>query len=112
MASVTIQLSDKDLRYLTELAKNDQRRLKDFVQILFATGIQDFYCEKEAHVRKDHDDYTPEAQKQMELNKQLEADYPLFSDQKKHGFQYVATYLHNGEVTEPMVERIQAFALK
>ena len=112
MASVTIQLSDKDLRYLTELATNDHRRLKDFVQILFATGLQDFYCEREAHVRKDHDDYTPEDRKQMELNYQLEADYPLLADQKKHGFQYVATYLHNGAVTDPMVKRIQAFALK
>ena len=68
METFTIKISGKDLQMLRRIAKAQNRRFDDFVQLCFADGLTYMFCDEMLHVEKEPEDYTQEEQKQLELN--------------------------------------------
>jgi len=123
MASVTIKLSDKDLNLLARIAEHDDRRLNDFVQLMFSRGLEYYYCDEIVCVSKLPDEYTQEELDQRVLNDELMTKYSLHEERVEHGYKYVNTCISNhqhdkdsGEykdlLIEPIATRIKKYALK
>ena len=108
---------------LRRIAKAENRRLDDFVQLIFADGLSYMFCDEGVEVAKEPEDYTPEEQKQLELNAELnKAPYKNHEQKEAEGYKYVRTCIsnhaydsetktHKDELIEPMVARIRNIAL-
>ena len=123
MASLTIRLSTQDLNLLQRIAEHDDRRVSDFVQLMFSRGLEFYYCDEIVHIQKLPDEYTKEERDQQMLNAELITKYNKHDERIEHGFKYVQSYLsnyekdpntdeHKDKLIEPMVKRIKAYALK
>ena len=123
MASLTIKLSDKDLNLLTRIAEHDDRRLNDFVQLIFSCGLECYYCDEIVCVSKLPDEYTQEELDQRVLNVQLMEQYSLHEERVEHGYKYVDHLIsthhqdkNSGEykdlLIKPIAARIKKYALK
>ena len=123
MASLTIRLSDKDLNLLKRIAEHDDRRVSDFVQLLFSRGLEFYYCDEIVHIQKLPDEYTKKERDQQMLNAALITKFNKHDERIENGFKYVQSFIsnyekdpntdeHTDKLIEPMVKRIKAYALK
>ena len=72
MKTITIPLSDKDHAELLAIAKEEKRRPSDLAVLLFAQGVEYFFCEQDISIKKTQDEFTDEQIKQLAKNKELE----------------------------------------
>ena len=110
---ITVKVSDKDYDLIQRIAQQEKRRLSDFAQLLFAEGLDYFFCEQQLCFKK-HDD---------ELRKQ-EGFYDLdYKDKVKQGYKQVfewwensiynhETKKHDDNLIKPIVKSIQSFAIE
>ena len=123
METLSIKIDGRDLRMLRRIAKAENRRFDDFVQIVFADGLLYMFCDETLHVKKEPEDYTPEEKKQLELNAELDkASYKNYEEKEAAGYKHVMgcfsncaydseTNTQSDELIEPMVARIREVAL-
>jgi len=123
MASLTIQLSDKDLNLLKRISESDDRRINDFVQLMFSRGLDYYYCDEMVSIKKTEEEYTQEERDQQSLNAELMNKYSTHDERKEHGFKYVYCCISNHEkddcsggykdmLIEPIVNRIKSYAIQ
>ncbi len=125
MATLTIKISDADLAMMGRIAAQQNRRLQDLNQIIFATGLGAHFDGESVYIKKNEDELTDEEKEQLKVNIQLHKDgfYELSKEEKaKTAYKNVQDAWRNfgpanGEpygfdnLIEPMVERIQRFAI-
>lgn len=122
-ATLMIRITSKDKDRLDEIAKAKDRRLNDFLQVVFAYGLDMFFCDENVHVKKLPEDYTQEDLDQFAKNAEIDKIKGLDHEEKRaKGYRYVCEYLHNSSynhitgqhddpLIKPITERIKAFAL-
>ena len=121
--SIGIRISSDDVAMLKRIAKSENRRFDDLMQLVFAEGLTYFFCETLVSVEKIPEDFTKDEQKQLALNKEIEAkNLPSWDAKKKAGYEHVTHYITNHEtdretnkkhdpLIEPIVQRIKDIAL-
>ena len=122
-SSFSVNISENDLSILKEICLNKERRFQDLVQIIFAQGLDCYFCDAIAWVKKKPEDYTEEEKAQIETNKAIKArpDYgPMsYKDIEKLGFKHVSDKISNynpddeimDPLIDPIVQRIKNYAL-
>ena len=122
-STISIRIQDDDFDRLKEIAYNKERRFDDLMQILFAQGLECYFCDEYAWVNKKPEDYTQEELAQIEVNKTIKArpDYgPMsYKDMQELGFKHISDRIDNHnpneEITDPLIEpivkRIKNYAL-
>lgn len=125
MATLTIKISDADLAMMERIAAQQNRRLQDLNQIIFAIGLDIHFDGEGVYIKKTEDELTDEQKEQLKINHQLRIDgYYQLSEEEKAKTAYKAVEDSwqnfgpaNGEtygfdnLIEPMAERIQRFAI-
>ena len=124
---ITIKVSDKDYDLIQRIAKSEKRRFSDFTQLVFAEGLDYFFCEESICFKKHDDELTEEEHKQIKTNDELskqEGWYDLDYEEKvvqgyKQVYQWWENHLYNHETKEhddnlikPLVKSIQSFAVE
>ena len=100
MKKLEILLTDKHYDLLKRIAHADDRRLSDLIPLLFSTGLNFYFDEKNIFVEKKDNEFSKEEKKQNEINKQLEINNPGFwglsnDKRKKLGYKHVETFYSN-----------------
>ena len=99
MRKLTIELTDKQHCLLTRIAKEEKRKLKDFMFLTISEGLSSFFCERIIHVEKKNDDYTAEEKKQLATNEKLEKSKGWndldYDERRAKGYDHVYHYLSN-----------------
>ena len=123
MENLTIKISSEDVAMLRRIAKSQNRRFDDFLQLVFAEGLQFFFCEESVSVKKLPEEYTEEERKQEEINNKIKSeDHATFDDMKAAGFKAVSDYFGNhiydpeskeysDDLIMPIYERIRELAV-
>ena len=108
---------------LRRIAKSQNRRFDDFLQLVFAEGLEYYFCEQSVSVEKLPEEYTEAERKQEEINKKIKSeDHATFDEMKAAGFrgvqQYLGNHIYDPESKEysdnlitPLYERIRNLAL-
>ena len=124
---ITIKVSDKDYDFIQRIAKSEKRRLADFTQLVFAEGLDYFFCDDVVCFKKHDDEFTEEEKKQIKINDELRKQdgwYELDHEEKvvqgyKQVFEYWENHAYNQETKEhqdnlikPIVKSIQSFAFE
>lgn len=124
---ITIKVSDKDYDLIQRIAKSERRRLSDFTQLVFAEGLDYFFCDDVVCFKKHDDEFTEEEKKQIEINDELRKQdgwYELDYKEKvaqgfKQVFEYWENHAYNQETKEhddnlikPLVKSVQSFAFE
>ena len=124
---ITVKVSDKDYDLIQRIAQQEKRRLSDFAQLLFAEGLDYFFCEQQLCFKKHDDELTEEEHKQIKINDELrkqEGFYDLdYKDKVKQGYKQVfewwensiynhETEKHDDNLIKPIVKSIQSFAVE
>lgn len=121
--TLTIRIDSKDKARLVQIAQSKDRRLDDFLQIIFAEGLYMFFCDEQVHVKKLPEDYTQEDMDQLAKNAEIEEIKGLdYTEKQAKGWKHVCEFIHNSSynpmtgqhddpLIKPMTERIKAFAL-
>ena len=124
---ITIKVSDKDYDLIQRIAKQEKRKLSDFSYLLFAEGLKFFFCEEVICFKKHDDELTEEEHKQIKINDELRKQdgwYELdFTEKVAQGFKQVKEWWENhfynqetkeyeDNLIEPLVERLENYALK
>ena len=124
---ITIKVSDKDYDLIQRIAKQEKRKLSDFSYLLFAEGLKFFFCEEHICFKKHDDELTEEEHKQIKINDELRKQdgwYELdFTEKVAQGFKQVKEWWENhfynqetkeyeDNLIEPLVERLENYALK
>ena len=126
MKTISISLEDKDYSLLSQIAKEDNRRLTDLIYLCLGRGLDFLFCETPISVKKEQDEYTEEEREQQAKNKELEKaegwEKLSYDEMKEKGFSYVCAYLSNHErnkegkycdpLIDPLAERLKEYALK
>ena len=121
MKNLTIKLSNKDHDLLQRIAEADDRRLADLSYLLFARGLESFFCEIQVLVSWRADEWTEEALKQQAKNEELEAQDGWqqlgWEEMRKQGYKPVHAFFDNCEarprgdtLIAPLAKRIAARA--
>ena len=122
-STISIRIQDDDYDRLKEIAYNQERRFDDLVQLLFAQGLDCYFCDEIVWVSKKPEDYTKEEKAQLETNKAIQArpDYgPMsYKEMQELGFKHVSDRISNHnpneEITDPLInpmaKRIKNYAL-
>ena len=126
MKKIEITIPDKDYDLLTRIAQDQKRRLSDLHYLIYAEGVNYFFCETDVNVEKKDSEFTEEEKKQKELNKKLEEEienfWGLTCDQRKEkGWKHVNTFMSNhqynsegkdysDQLIEPLVKRIESYS--
>ena len=122
METLSIKISAEDLSMLRRIAKSENRRFDDLIQLLFADGLNLFFCEEIVNVKKLPEEYTEQEQKQEELNNKIrQKDLNSFAEMQDAGYVVVHDYFTNhqhdtvtkkykDDLIKPIVERIRDFA--
>ena len=122
METLSIKISAEDLSMLRRIAKSENRRFDDLIQLLFAEGLDYFFCEEIVSVKKAPEEYTEQEKKQEELNKKIRKEnYDSFAEMEAAGYivvqDYFSNHQHDNETKEykddlikPMVQRLRDFA--
>jgi len=122
--TLTIKVSAADHKKLKAIASQEGRRLDDLSQLVYAQGLEIFYCETGVSIKKEPHEYTEKENLQLAKNKQLEASEGWsdleWEERKKRGFKHVSDWISNHErddsgqfvdrLIDPLAERIKAFA--
>jgi len=124
---ITIKVSDKDYDFIQRIAKSEKRRLLDFTQLVFAEGLEYFFCDDVVCFKKHDDEFTEEEHKQIKINDELRKQkgwYELDYEEKvvqgyKQVFEYWENHAYNQQTKEhednlikPIVKSIQSFAFE
>jgi len=121
MDYLKIPLTGKQISLLKRIAKADDRRLEDLVNLLFSCGLSVYFCERSICVPKNNDEYTEEEIKQKSFNDKLLKDNPKFfhqssEEQKAQGYKYVDSsfdnYNRDNDFIEKLSDEIKENALK
>ena len=122
--TLTIKVSPDDHKKLKAIAASEGRRLDDLSQIIYAYGLDLFYCETSVSIKKEAHEYTEEESRQLSKTKELEASEGWlaldYEQREERGYGYVDAFIRNHErddsgrpvdrLIEPIAERIKAFA--
>ena len=124
-SSFSIHLSEDDLSLLKEISFNNERRFQDLMQIIFAQGLDCYFCDEYAWVSKKPEDYTEEDRAQIATNKAiLERDdisQLNYDERRALGFKHVHDIISNQHnpmdaiadpLITPLAKRIKQYALK
>ena len=100
MQNLKIPVNQKQLSLLKRIAKADDRRLEDLINLIFSTGLEIYFCERGICFDKDQDELTVEEKKQIKINKKLINETEKFwsltdDEQKKLGYKKVETQYSN-----------------
>ena len=100
MENLKIPVSQKQLSLLKRIAKADDRRLEDFINLVFSTGLEIYFCERAICFDKDQNELSNEEKKQIKINKKLINETENFwslkdDEQKKLGYKKVETQYSN-----------------
>ena len=123
MKNLTIKLSDKDHDLLQRIAQATDRRLSDLCYLLYARGLESYFCEEVVFVRMRDDEMPQDVRDRIAKNSELEAQdgwWELsWEERKKQGYTHVHNQLHNShnqpggdQLIEPLAKRIAAEATK
>ena len=106
---------------LERIAKSQDRRFNDLMQILFANGLEYSYVDETVTVVKEDSDFTEQEKAQKLINQDLiDNGYHQLSkaDREATEFKHVDACFHNGfsfndtdTLIAPIAERIKAFAV-
>ena len=123
MEVLTIKISSEDSSMLRRIARSQDRRFDDFLQLVFAEGLEYYFCERSVSVEKLPEEYTEAERKQEEINKKIKTeDHATFDEMKAAGFRAVCNYFgnhkydpetkeHSDDLITPLYERIRDIAL-
>ena len=81
--SIGIRISSDDASMLKRIAKAQNRRFDDFLQLVFAEGLEYFFIEDCVSVKKLPQEYTEEERKQEEINKKILAEHDDYDSRKR-----------------------------
>ena len=100
MEHLKIPVTKKQFYLLERIAKNDDRRLEDLVNLVFSTGLEVYFCERGICFNKDQDELTESEKKQLKINEKLKNENENFwsledDEQKKLGYKKVETQYSN-----------------
>ncbi len=114
--TISINVSDNDYRILTAIAKDQSRRLTDLSYLLYAKGLEFFFCETHVSIKKIESDYTEADRKQQKINLDLAVNTPgwerlNYQEKEEKGFEHVHQWISDDALIDPLVERIEACAL-
>ena len=121
MQNLKIPVSQKQLSLLKRIAKADDRRLEDLINLVFSCGLSVYFCERSICICKNDDEYTDEEIKQKSFNDKLLKDNPKFfhqssEEQKAQGYKYVDSTFNNynrdNDFIEKLSDEIKENALK
>ena len=125
--TISFDLPDKDYNLLVGIAKDQKRRLSDLSYLLYARGLDSFFCETQVSVKKTDDDYTDEDREQIKKNEELKKtegwDKLSYPQWEEKGYKHVCDYIHNhvynkkedkweDPLIEPLAERIESYAIE
>ena len=124
LKTLTIKVSAADHKKLKAIAAEEGRRLDDLSQLLYARGLEYFYCETSVSIKKEAHEYTEKESRQVSKNKELEASEGWLAlnweQRKERGYEHVSEFISNHErddsgqfvdrLIDPLAERIKAFA--
>jgi predicted peroxiredoxin len=83
MDYLKIPLTKKQISLLERIAKADDRRLEDLINLVFSCGLSVYFCERSICVSKNDDEYTEDKIKQKAINDKLLKDNPKFHYQSQ-----------------------------
>ena len=111
MQNLKIPVTKKQLSLLKRIAKADDRRLEDLINLVFSCGLSVYFCERSICICKNEDEYTDEEIKQKSFNDKLLKDNPKFhylspEEQKAQGFKYVDSTLDNYNRDDDFIEKL------
>ena len=111
MDYLKIPLTKKQISLLERIAKADDRRLEDLVNLLFSCGLSVYFCERSICICKNDDEYTDEEIKQKSFNDKLLKDNSKFhylspEEQKAQGFKYVDSTFDNYNRDDDFIEKL------
>jgi hypothetical protein len=121
MDYLKIPLTKKQISLLERIAKADDRRLEDLINLVFSCGLSVYFCERSICVSKNDDEYTEDKIKQKAINDKLLKDNPKFhyqsqDEQKAQGYKYVDNtydnYNRDNDFIEKLADEIKENALK
>ena len=121
MDSLNIPVTKKQLSLLKRIAKADDRRLEDLINLVFSCGLSVYFCERSICVAKNDDEFTEDEIKQKALNDKLLKDNSKFhyqskEEQEAQGFKYVNStydnYSRENDFIEKLADEIKENALK
>tara|TARA_B100000405_G_scaffold140353_1_gene98332 strand:- start:2982 stop:3356 length:375 start_codon:yes stop_codon:yes gene_type:complete len=123
MENLTIKINSQDVAMLKRIARSQDRRFDDFLQLVFAEGLEYYFCERSVSVEKLPEEYTEAERKQAEINKKISSeDYATLDEMKAAGFrgfqEYLGNHIYDPEsdrysdnLITPLCERIRYLAL-
>ena len=111
MENLKIPITKKQLSLLKRIAKADDRRLEDLINLVFSCGLSYYFCERSICVAKNDDEFTQEEIKQKALNDKLLKDNPKFyyqsdKEQKAQGYKYVDNTYDNYNRDDDFIEKL------
>ena len=111
MDYLKIPLTKKQISLLERIAKADDRRLEDLVNLVFSCGLSVYFCERSICICKNDDEYTDEEIKQKSFNDKLLKDNSKFhylspEEQKAQGFKYVDSTFDNYNRDDDFIEKL------
>ena len=121
MDYLKIPLTKKQISLLERIAKADDRRLEDLINLLFSCGLSVYFCERSICVSKNDNEYTEDEIKQKAFNDKLLKDNPKFhyqsqEEQKAQGYKYVDSsfdnYNRDTDFIEKLADEIKENALR
>ena len=121
MDYLKIPLTKKQISLLKRIAKADDRRLEDLINLVFSCGLSVYFCERSICVSKNDDEFTEDEIKQKALNDKLLKNNPKFhyqsqEEQKAQGYKYVDNtydnYNRDDDFIEKLADEIKENALK
>ena len=121
MKHLKIPVTQKQLSLLKRIAKSDDRRLDDMLNLVFSCGLSIYFCERGIYISKEKEDFTKEELKQKALNEKLIKENKKFhtlsnEEQAKLGFKQVelgySNYSRENDFIEKLAEEIKNNALQ
>jgi hypothetical protein len=119
MENLSIEISAADVSMLRRIAKTQHRRFDDMLQLVFASGLDSYFCEENVYVDKLQEEYTEDELKQNELNDKIKTDIQTgWEDMKAAGYVTVDKYFSNShysadddDLIRPIADRIRSICL-
>ena len=71
MEHLKIPVTQKQLSLLKRIAKSDDRRFDDMLNLIFSCGLSIYFCERGIYISKEKEDFTKEELEQKTLNDKL-----------------------------------------
>ena len=125
--SLSVRLSEADLDILKRIAKAENRRLSDLVQLIFGCGVDVMFCEQHVIIGRKDSEIPADELKQIELNEKLmkEDGFWQLKDEERQAKGYrkgFCRHISNHDLIddkqredrliEPLADRIRALAME